>query len=117
MAPKPLVFVPGLPGTKLLDKASGDELFPNVLGLLSPGARTKLLARLSGPDDPDADDGVVAGDPIDTVLPLLPFVHLSGITKLAVSLYDILRKLGYKISAASFGDRFPPAGWDWRRPV
>jgi Lecithin:cholesterol acyltransferase len=117
MAPKPLVFVPGLPGTRLLDKASGDELFPNVLGLLSPGARTKLLARLSGPNNPDTDDGVVAGDPIDTVLPILPFVDLSGITKLAGSLYDILRKLGYKISAASFGDRFRPVGWDWRRPV
>ncbi len=117
MNPRPLVFVPGLPGTRLLDKASGDELFPNVLGLLSPDARTQLIARLRGPDDPDADDGVVAADPVDTVLPLVPFVDLSGIFKMAGSLYDILKRLGYQISGASFGDRFRPVGWDWRRPV
>jgi len=117
MAPKPLVFVPGFPGTKLLDKASGDELFPNLLGLITPGLRNQLLARLRGPDDPDQDDGVVAGPPIDKALPLLPFVDLAGILKQAGSLYDVLKRLGYKITGASFGDRFRPVGWDWRRPV
>lgn len=116
MTPKPLVFVPGLPGTKLLDRASGRELFPNLFGLIS-AERDLLLARLRGPDDPDADDGVVAGDPIDAVLPLLPFLDLDGLLKHAASLYGILRGLGYGIAGGSFGDRFRPVGWDWRRPV
>jgi hypothetical protein len=114
MAPKPLVFVPGLPGTKLFDKASDDELFPNLFGLLSP-QRDLLLGRLQGPDDPDRDDGVEARDPIDHLIPLLPFVDLSGVFKQAASLYGILGDLGY--TGAAFGDRFRPVGWDWRRPV
>jgi len=116
MVPKPLVFVPGLPGTKLIDEASGRELFPNLLGLIS-SQRDLLLARLRGPDDPDADDGVVPGEPIDTVIPLLPFLDLDGLLKHAASLYDILGGLGYQIAGGSFGDRFRPVGWDWRRPV
>lgn len=114
---KPLVFVPGLPGSKLFDRASGEELFPNLFGLLSPATRDRLLGRLRGPDDPDQDDGVVAGDPVDQVIPFLPFIDLSGVFKQASSLYDFLKKLGYPITAASFGDRFRPVGWDWRRPV
>ncbi len=51
------------------------------------------------------------------MIPLLPFVDLSGIFKQAASLYDVLRGLGYGITDASFGDRFRPVGWDWRRPV
>jgi hypothetical protein len=118
MTPRPLVFVPGLPGSRLLDKSTGEELFPNLLGLLVPGARDRLLARLRGPDDPDQDDGVVAGDPIDAVIPLLPFLDLDGIFKQAGSLYGILEGLGYgPFAAGGFGERFRPVGWDWRLPV
>jgi hypothetical protein len=120
MAPQPLVFVPGLPGTKLLDKASGEELFPNLAALLSAAMRPKLLAELSGPDDPDQDGGVVPGEPIRWVIELLrgSFIDFSGTLKQAASLYDILEALGYgPFDGASFGDRFRPVGWDWRRPV
>jgi hypothetical protein len=119
MFPKPLVFVPGLPGTAILDGASGTELFPNLLSLTSQTLRPELLVKLSGPDDPDADDGVVAGDPIRFLIKALrsSFLDFGGTLKQADTLYDILSGLGYSQFSRPFGDRFRPVGWDWRRPV
>jgi hypothetical protein len=117
MPVKPLVFVPGLPGTVLRDPARNLELFPDLLTLTSPSLRADLLVKLSGPDDPDADDGVIPGDPVSTVIPGIKssFIDFSGSFKLADSLYDLLQGLGY--ATQPFGDRFQPVGWDWRRPV
>ncbi len=119
MPPKPLVFVPGLPGTVLLEPAASLELFPSVLTLLNPNVRPHLVLKLSGPDDPDAGDGVIPGDPIDTLIKGLKssFIDFSGSLKLADSLYTILQGLGYTQLTRPFGDRFRPVGWDWRRPV
>jgi hypothetical protein len=116
MPPKPLVFIPGVPGSVILEPAAGLELFPSALTLLSATLRDHLVAKLSGPEDPDADDGVVAGDPVDSLLGLRSsFIDFSGSLKLADTLYAILRDLGY--DGAPAGDRFRPVGWDWRRPV
>src|SRR3569623_873907 len=99
MPPKPLVFVPGLPGTVIFDQAHGVELFPNPLSLLSTTMRAQLIARLSGPEDPNAEDGVIPRDPVSSLIPGLKssFVDFSGSLKLADSLYDLLRGLGYTV--------------------
>lgn len=119
MPPKPLVFVPGLPASVILEQATGKELFPSPLTLLNPQARAELIARLSGPDDPDADDGVIAGDPIDSLIKGLKssFIDFSGSLKLADSLYGLLEGFGYPPITPPFEGRFRPLGWDWRRPV
>ena len=114
MPPKPLVFVPGLPASIIQEQAGNAELFPlPSLVDMTSDCRNKL----SGPDDPEADDGVVAGDPVSTVIPGLKssFVDFSGSLKLADSLYSLLQGLGYTIDP--FGKDFQPVGWDWRRPV
>ncbi|HEV7785919.1 MAG TPA: hypothetical protein VGQ28_11325, partial [Thermoanaerobaculia bacterium] len=117
MFPKPLVFVPGVPGTVIRKQAGNVELFPNIFSLLSATMRDELVKDLSGPDDPDADDGIVSGDPVDSLIPGLrsSFIDFSGTLKLADSLYALLRGLGY--ANAPSADRFRPVGWDWRRPV
>lgn len=116
MPPKPLVFIPGVPGSVIREPAAGLELFPSALTLLSATLRDHLVAKLSGPEDPDADDGVVAGDPVDSLLGLKSsFIDFSGSLKLADTLYALLQDLGYADAPA--GDRFRPVGWDWRLPV
>lgn len=117
MPPKPLVFIPGLPGTVIFDQTHNDELFPNPLTLTSATMRDQLIQRIAGPDDPNADDGVVPQDPVSSLIPGLKssFIDFSGSFKLADSLYDLLDGLGY--TTHPFGNRFQPVGWDWRRPV
>jgi hypothetical protein len=111
---KPLVFVPGLPGSIIQERAGDVELFP-LPSLVD--MTTDRRNKLSGPDDPEADDGVVAGDPVSNVIPGLKssFIDFSGSLKLADSLYSLLQGLGYTIDP--FGKDFQPVGWDWRRPV
>jgi pimeloyl-ACP methyl ester carboxylesterase len=101
----------------MLEPAAHLELFPNVFSLLSATMRNHLVEKLSGPDDPDAADGVVPGAPVDSLFPGLrsSFIDFSGSLKLADSLYAILQNLGY--TNAPSGDRLRPVGWDWRRPV
>jgi hypothetical protein len=114
MPPKPLVFVPGLPGSIIQEQAGNAELFP-LPSLLD--MTTDRRNKLSGPDDPEADDGVVAGDPVSNVIPGLKssFIDFSGSLKLADSLYSLLQGLGYTVDP--FGKDFQPVGWDWRLPV
>jgi len=110
---KPVVFVPGLPGSELLDATTGERLFLNLGLLISKTARQGLLPRLEGPNDPAQPDGVVAGLPIADVLDL----PLFDAGKQAQSLYDILRGLGYNGFRPPFGSHFRAVGWDWRLPV
>ena len=116
---KPLVFVPGLPGTVIRDVDRDVELFPSIASLTSTTMRPLLLERLSGPDNPAANDGVEPGEPIRSIKRLLllgAILDLSGSVKQADTLYEILRDLGYS-TRAPFSDRFRSVGWDWRRPV
>ncbi len=114
MPPKPLVFIPGLPGTVIKNQADGSELFP-LPALVAMSA--EIRGKLSGPNDLNANDGVIPGDPISNVIPGLKssFIDFGGTLKLADSLYGLLQGLGYTTDPP--GDRFRPVGWDWRRPV
>ena len=118
---KPVVFVPGLPGTMLIDATAGNlELFPSLGALFSTSMRPTLIERLSGPEDPDHVDGVVAGEPIRDVVRIVgSLIDFSGTLKQASSLYDILAALGYSIDPPHPPNAglFRAVGWDWRRPV
>jgi hypothetical protein len=105
---RPVVFVPGLPGSHLKKVATDDLIFLDVSALLLDKAR--ILPDLCGPDDPD-DVSVVAAHPIRTALRFLVF----DLAKQAQSLYDILGSIGYETS--DHNDFFRPVGWDWRKPV
>ncbi|HET9766604.1 MAG TPA: hypothetical protein VFS60_07140 [Thermoanaerobaculia bacterium] len=110
---KPVVYVPGLPASELLDVATKERLFLNLGLLISKTGRQTLLPRLEGPNDPTKPDGVVAGLPLADILDL----PLLDVGKVAQSLYDILRTLGYTGFRPPFGSHFRAVGWDWRLPV
>jgi len=101
---KPIVFIPGLPASELVERSTGRVIFPPSLKkMLSESGRDKLARLLvdSGPDD-----ALVAGQPIREVL---------EVAKQAQSLYDILRThYGYTIHS---GQNFRAVGWDWRRAI
>lgn len=100
---RPVLFIPGLPGSHLDTVPGGRRIFLNILAMLpSPGR--DILRQLTGPDDLTRLDGIVAGPPIRRGAKILFF----DLAKQAESLYEILRKLG--IQPVRFG-------WDWRRPV
>lgn len=101
---KPVLFIPGYPGSHLLERDTGKKVFLNIPGLLHPAAKKRILKQLEAPDDLTAVDPLVAGDPIRRLAKFLFF----DLAKQADSLYDILEKLD--IEPVKFG-------WDWRRPV
>lgn len=101
---KPIVFIPGLPASELVQRSTGRVVFPPPLKkMLSESGREKLAKLLidSGPRDE-----LVAGEPIREVM---------EVAKQAQSLYDILRgQYGYTIHS---GQNFRAVGWDWRRAI
>ena len=106
--PKPLIFVPGLPASTLIDTHQTRTIFID-LGALTGSDKPHTLERLCGPDDPCQPDGVVTGGPIRRKLRFL-FIDL----KEAETLYELLAGIGYDV----FDDtRVKPLGWDWRLPV
>jgi Lecithin:cholesterol acyltransferase len=110
---KPVVFIPGLPGSDLRDEDSGRRVFLEVPESFHP----PLLERLKGPDILNLSDGVVAGLPVSEIKISGTFGSVLAFfadLKRAASLYDILRPL---YPAGTFADRCAPFGWDWRRPV
>ena len=112
----PLVFVPGFPGSSLELRARGssatEKIFPPSLSnLLSPSRKSRILAALAGPDDPDADDGVDVRSPIRYSV-RIPILDLG---QEAQSLYDLLEdRFGYDTER---GADFRAVGWDWRRRI
>jgi pimeloyl-ACP methyl ester carboxylesterase len=100
---KPVLFIPGFPGTELIFAPENWTLFPPSLSDLGNPARKARLLDLIVSNDP----GVVPGEPIRDIL---------GIAKQAASLYDILSgKFGYDTSSHSTD--FKHLGWDWRKAV
>src|ERR1700737_4478154 len=97
---KPIVYVPGLPGSELRDP-NGRTVFPPSPGTLLDDARKQAFAdeMLNIPGN------LVAGPPIRTLL---------GIAKQAQSLYDVLQRFGYSIPASGASADFAAFGWDWR---
>ncbi|HEV8631370.1 MAG TPA: hypothetical protein VGV61_13715 [Thermoanaerobaculia bacterium] len=108
MARKPVVFIPGFPASSL-ETDAGEKVFPPSLADVGQGEA--MVARLRGPDDPNADDGINARSPIRFAF-RIPLVD-GG--KEAQSLYDLLEGVGYDTTEASTD--FAPVGWDWRRSV
>ena len=97
--PRPVVFVPGLPASELFRiDANGRK---KVFIKLPPD-----VSSLSGPEDLDAGDDVVAGRPVPKVK-----IGLLDLAKFAQSLYDRLEGLGVA------GPLLERVGWDWRRPL
>ncbi len=97
--PRPVVFVPGFPASELFRERPDRR--QRVFVKLPPN-----VASLSGPDDLDAGDDVVAGRPLPKVK--IGFLDLA---KFAQALYDRLKPLGVT------GPLLERVGWDWRRPV
>lgn len=109
----PVVYVPGLPASTLYDRWADRRIFFRPTDAAKRAWKRAYLERLCGPDDPDLDDGVVAGPPIGAVFKAeAPLLDVT-VGKQAASLYAILRELGYE----PFSDDLRPVGWDWRRPV
>ena len=102
--PKPVLFIPGYPGTHILERDTGKKVFLNIPGLLHPASKKRILKQLEAPDDLTTLDPLVAGEPIRKLANFLFF----DLAKQADSLYDILGKMG--LQPVRFG-------WDWRRPV
>ena len=102
--PKPALFIPGYPGTHLLERDTAKSVFLNIPGLLHPESKQRILKQLEAPDDLTAVDPLVAGEPIRKLANFLFF----DLAKQADSLYDILGTIG--IEPVRFG-------WDWRRPI
>jgi len=102
--PKPVFFIPGYPGTHILERDTGKKVFLNIPGLLHPASKKRILKKLEAPDDLTTLDPLVAGEPIRRLANFLFF----DLAKQADSLYDILGKMG--LQTVKFG-------WDWRRPI
>lgn len=112
---RPVIFVPGFPGTDLAQVQPGGgqrKIFARLTLLTQPGPKAEELRLLRGPADPEADDGIVPVQPIRRALRLLDVVDLA---KQAESLYEVLQAIGYDTRRRN--DFFSPFGWDWRRPV
>jgi|CXWL01.1.fsa_nt_gi hypothetical protein len=112
---RPVLFVPGFPGTDLEREFPGgnrQKIFARVTLLTQPGTKADVLPRLRGPADPDAADGVVPVQPIRRAIRLFDLVDLA---QQAESLYGVLDAIGYDTRRKN--DLFCPFGWDWRRPV
>lgn len=108
----PIVIVPGAPGTELVDRATGERVWPSARLMAKRDGNEVLALTL---DDP-AESSIVAGG-------LLRQVHVGGM-KFRIHAYDglekKLRKLGYRP-----GDWNAPSGdaeyfyfpYDWRQSV
>jgi pimeloyl-ACP methyl ester carboxylesterase len=100
---KPVLFIPGFPGTELIFKPENRRIFPPALSDLGDPTRKARVLDLLVSNDP----GVVPGEPIRDIL---------GIAKQAATLYDLLRSnFGYDTS--EFSTDFKHLGWDWRKAI
>jgi hypothetical protein len=100
--PKPVIFVPGFPGSELRDGA-GRVVFPPSPGtLLDASRKAAFIAAVT-----NVPGTLKAGPPIRSVL---------NIAKEAQSLYDLLNRRGYD-AGSSPSNNFHAVGWDWRLGV
>ncbi len=105
---RPVVFLPGFPGSSL-ELPGGRKIFPPSMDDLL-NRKKEIFERLEPPDDPETDDGVRVRSPIRYSFQ----IPLFDLGKEAQSLYDLLEDLGYDTEK---GSHFIPVGWDWRLPV
>jgi hypothetical protein len=97
---KPVLFIPGFPGSELRDSTTKATVFPPTLPtLIDPAKKNTLIQRLiKVPGD------LEAGPPIRDIL---------GVAKQAQSLYDILSGK-FKYDTSNLSADFSAIGWDWR---
>jgi hypothetical protein len=97
---KPVLFIPGFPGSELRDSTTKATVFPPTLPtLIDPAKKNALIQRLiKVPGD------LEAGPPIRDIL---------GVAKQAQSLYDILSGK-FKYDTSNLSADFSAIGWDWR---
>jgi len=97
---KPVLFIPGFPGSELRDSTTKATVFPPALStLIDPAKKSALIQRLiKVPGD------LEAGPPIRDIL---------GVAKEAQSLYDILSGK-FKYDTSNLSADFSAIGWDWR---
>ena len=98
---KPVIFIPGVPGSELRDRDTNESVFPPSPGTLLVDERKQAFFEAML----DIPGRLVAGPPIRSVL---------NLAKQAQSLYDILARFGYTIADAGPSNNFAPVGWDWR---
>ena len=100
---KPVLFIPGFPGSELRDSTTKATVFPPTLPtLIDPAKKNALIQRLiKVPGD------LEAGPPIRDIL---------GVAKQAQSLYDILSGK-FKYDTSNLSADFSAIGWDWRRSI
>jgi hypothetical protein len=101
---KPVIFIPGFPGSELRHRETNRIVFPPSPGTLLDNAKKQAFFN----EMLDIPGDLVAGPPIRDVL---------GIAKQAQSLYDILARFGYTIANSGASGDFAPIGWDWRLGV
>src|SRR5512142_1106395 len=99
---KPVIFIPGFPGSELLDATSGATVYPpSITTLLDPAKKQQVIDEVV-----DVPGKLVPGRPLAGLF--------GGLLNGAQSLYDVLHNdLGYDVSGTS--SDFIPIGWDWRR--
>ena len=100
---KPVLFIPGFPGSELRDSATKATVFPPTLStLIDPAKKSALIQRLiKVPGD------LEAGPPIRDIL---------GVARQAQSLYDILSGK-FKYDTSNLSGDFAAIGWDWRLSI
>ncbi|MDX1631325.1 MAG: hypothetical protein R3234_05665 [Thermoanaerobaculia bacterium] len=109
---KPIVFVPGVPGSELHHAEEGHKLFFRYRDIDSTRWKRENLDLIKGPDDPEDPGPVTAGPAIRRYFRGETLVDLAH-GKQAESLYDLLRRIGYRRKS----DKIREAPWDWRLPL
>lgn len=106
---KPLLFIPGVPATELWYRHDGEELRifpPHTEHLKDAAMKKRVFDLLAGPDTPPGS--VVPGRPITSV---------TGLSKQAQSLYDLLGEKPFHYDTSRDSADFAAIGWDWRKGV
>jgi hypothetical protein len=96
--PKPVIFIPGFPGSELHD-GNGVVFPPSTATLFDQTRKRAFINKVT-----TIPGTLKPGPPIRSVL---------GIAKEAQSLYDLLNRRGYHAGSTPSAD-FVPVGWDWR---
>jgi hypothetical protein len=108
MAHRPIVFIPGFPGSELYDTFRSRKVYPPSPTSLIGQGRSAFVRRVAGSDDGIGADGLVASGVIRHSVNVLGI----PLDPQAESLYAELERMGYEL-----GGDLLPVPWDWRLPI